>query len=186
MTELNVILEKIVTNTPKASPLEITTEVIEALESADYVAVLEKTLPVYIRQWLAGRRQWREASVEETPVPEATFAPDDLLSDDQQEVAREVVQSKKTTMLRARGSARVNAVRTEWQRHFSDSLWNGQRYIKFGDATADDLLGAAESLRTTAKAEYNGKIAKSEYYERIANALGTRRVRDLTDDPTRA
>lgn len=171
---LNALLEEIVTNHEAASPKELTELLLDELPVVDYRETLSTVLPVYIRQWLSERRVWREPTVEK----EETFAPDDLLSDDGQKVQRR--------LLKARGSARVNSIRNEWQRHYDDSLWNGVKYIKFGDATADDLIGAAESLRVAAKAEFEGKQAKAEYYEKIAAALPQGgRVRDLPDDPTR-
>lgn len=178
MTDLTVLLEKAVTENEAASPRELTTLVLGMMEESDYFDALDKALPVYIRSWLASRRVWRE----NTPEEPERFAPDDLLAPDVQEIVR--TQEKRT--LKARGSARVAAIRTEWQRHFSDSLWNGEKYIKFGDATAADLLGASTSLRTTAKAEYEGKVSKAEYYEKIAQAVGNGKVSDLEYDPTRS
>lgn len=178
MTDLSTLLEEIVTTTDKVTPREISEEAVDRL--TEYEDVLRQVLPTYVRQWLADRRVYKEPVA---PVQEESFAPDDLLSDEGQKGQAK----KQKTMLRARGSAKVQAIRTEWQRHFNDSLWNGERYIKFGDATSVDLKGAADSLRTTAKAEYAGKINKAEYYEKIADALGdSRKVRDLTQDPTRA
>lgn len=176
MTDIDVLLEKIVVENEAASPRELTTLALADLDETDYFATLDKVLPVYVRQWLSTRRVWRE----NTPVVpvEQTFAPDDLLSDEGQATAKKV--------LKARGSARVSAIRNEWQRHFADSLWTGEGYIKFGDATANDLTCAATSLRTSAKAEYEGKVSKAEYYEAIASALPAgARVRDLDADPTR-
>ena len=176
---LKELLEQAVTGTDKASPVELTDVVLSQLSPSDYREALEKTLPVYVRSWLSERRVWKEAGEE---PGEAYFAPDDLLSDDVAEIETE----RQKTVIRSRGRSKAAAARTEWQRHFSDSLWNGERFIKFGDATAADLVMAASSMRSQAKAEFDGKMRKAEWYEKIAaNLLAGDRVRDLSGDPTR-
>lgn len=160
------------------SPQDIAFELFREIDPDAYEEVLLKVLPAYVRHWLAERRRWRaEPKVE--ALEEETFAPDDLLSDEGQ-VVQEV---KKTRMLQARGSSRVNAMRTEWQRHFKDRVWNGERYMEFGDMNAKDLIGAANALRKQA----DSMTGKAAYYEKIAEAVAVQNVlvQDLTDDPTR-
>lgn len=170
---LNDILEGLVTGTTAASPAELTARTLDILPTEEYWDALETALPVYIRQWLSDRRKRKTPTL---PEPES-FAPDDLLADDVQVIAKK--------MAKARGSAAVAAIRNEWRRHWTDSVYNGTRYIKFGDATATDLLNAANALRSSAKNEYAGKMGKADYYEKIAAALPENgRVRDLTSDPT--
>lgn len=170
------ILEEIITTSALTSPNDIAVRAIGKLSSDDYLTVLQNTLGRYVSYYMADRR--RSNILEEPAVVEENFAPDDLLAEDVQEI----VETQQKKMLKARGSARVNAIRTEWQRHFDDSIWNGTSHIKFGDATAVDLKGAAKALRTQADA-FNGK---AERYNKIATVLGdSKRVRDLTDDPTK-
>lgn len=180
MEDLNELLEKALADNPGSSPAALAKMVAPDLLD-DAQATLERVLPYYIRSWLSERRNWKPSA---PPAPnEERFAPDDLLSDEGQRI--EQVRQKK--MLRARGSARVNAMREEWRRHFLDSLFVPSKgYIPFGEATAEDLVAAAESLRENGKKEYEGKLARADYYEKIAAALNPgQRVSDLDSDPTR-
>ena len=175
--DLNDLLEHLISTSDATSPRELAHEAFTHIDANDYEDVLRKALPEYVRWWLAERRRWRETP--ETPVPEPlTYAPDDLLSDE----GAQIVQANNTKMLKARGSARVTAIRNEWQRHFTDRVWNGERYMLFGEMTAVDLKGAAHALRKQA----DTLSGKAEYYERIASTLGdAKMVQDLTEDPTR-
>lgn len=178
MVNINDIIESIVVGTENVTPREISAELFPQIPSEEHAQALQAVLPAYVRDYLATRRVWKPVQ-EPAPVEEETYAPDDLLADDVQEIQEKVVKTK----LRARGSARVNSIRTEWQRHYDDTLWNGAEYLKFGDATAVDLKGAAMQLRGSAEAS----IKKAVWYEEVASHLGdSKRVRDLTDDPTRA
>lgn len=169
---LNELIEQVLVQYPsETSPREVAWRVFCQIEDDDVSDALGLTLPEYVRSRIAQRRVWVD------PVePEAEkFAPDDLLSPDGQKVQKK--------LLKARGSSRVNAIRTEWQRHFADRLGlpNG-RWVLFGEATAADLREAAGMLRTTATA----LVGKADYYETLAEHVGTGKVSDLTSDPTRA
>ena len=177
------MLEAVVTETPSASRRDIADEVLSHLTVAERAEALETALPAYIGVWMSERRQWRPE-----PLPaafqdlEPQFAADDLLSGPAQQI--ETLRQNK--MLKARGSAKVNATRDEWQRHFADSLWTGAKTVKFGDATAEDLLAAAAVHRDKAKANFDSMLEKAAWYEGIAETLqGSQKVRDLTNDPTR-
>lgn len=169
---LNEMIENVIVNYPtETSPKEIAWRVFCALEDDDHADALQVTLPEYVRSRVAQRRVWVDPVTEE---PDEKFAPDDLLSDEGQRVQKKLHKAK--------GSARVNMIRSEWQRHFADRLGlpNG-RWVLFGEATAADLLEAAGMLRSTATA----LVGKATYYETLAEHVGTGKVSDLTSDPTR-
>lgn len=93
---LNDILEHLVTGTTAASPAELTARTLDILPTEEYPDALDTALPVYIRQWLSDRRKRRNPNL--PPEPES-FAPDDLLADDIQVIARKLAK--------ARGSAKT-------------------------------------------------------------------------------
>lgn len=170
------IYSKITETTTLTTVQEISAEIMKRLTPAQYEDALTEALPKYVQHLMAAQR--RVIPVPEIGVHELeTFAEDDLLAPDVAEIAVE----HKRALLKSRGSARVDAIRNEWQRHFKDRVWNGTRYMLFGDMTAVDLKGAADSLRDQA-ASY---VGKAERYDAIAAALlDGGRVSDLVDDPT--
>lgn len=173
---LREIIETTLENTGLMIPKEIADRVLG--EVNDYEEALREALPEYVRFVMAQARIRRvptELSVLAAQEAEYKFAPDDLASDAEQKTQKK--------LLKARGSAKVNAIRNEWQSHFKDRVFNGTEYVLFGEMTEHDLYGAANFLREKAATFTN----KASYYERIARAVPEGgRVKDLTDDPTAA
>lgn len=175
---LDEALEHLVTSTEEKTPTELTYLLMAMIDTDDYEAVLFKALPQYVRYWISQRRVWREEPAL-LPLEEEQFAPDDLLTPEGQDIQRKIISSKRTS----RTGGIAERVSAEWQRHFRDRIWNGSQYILFGEATAVDLKGAAVSLRSQAISLHT----KADYYDQVASHLGdTKRVADLTTDPTRS
>ena len=171
---LRETIEETLNTTDLMIPQEIAERVFGQVE--DYEDALKEALPEYVRFVMAQARIRRvpaELDVILAQETEYHFAPDDLASDEGQKTQKR--------LLKARGSAKVDAIRNEWQSHFKDRVFNGKVYVLFGDMTAQDLYGAANFLRDKA-ATFSNKAA---YYERIASAVPEGgKVGDLTDDPT--
>lgn len=171
-------LRETIEATLSATDLMIPQEIAEKVlgEVNDYEEALREALPEYVRFVMAQARIRRvptELAVLTAQDAEYNFASDDLLSEPEQQTQKK--------LLKARGSAKVNAIRNEWQSHFKDRVFNGSVYVLFGDMTAQDLYGAANFLRDKAKTFNN----KATYYEQIAVSVPEGgRVKDLTDDPT--
>lgn len=173
-TTLRETIEETLSATDLMIPQEIADKVLG--EVHDYEEALREALPEYVRFVMAQariRRVPEELAVLTAQDTEYNFAPDDLLTESEQKTQKK--------LLKARGSAKVNAIRNEWQSHFKDRVFNGKVYVLFGDMTPQDLYGAANFLRDKA-ATFSNKAA---YYERIATAVPEGgKVGDLTDYPT--
>ena len=174
MMTLRETIEQTLESTDLMVPQEIAERVLGQVE--DYEDALKEALPEYVRFVMAQARIRRVPAELDALTAQETeyhFAPDDLLSESGQKTQKK--------LLKARGSAKVDAIRNEWQSHFKDRVFNGKVYVLFGDMTAQDLYGAANFLRDKAATFTN----KAAYYERIASAVPEGgKVGDLTDDPT--
>lgn len=169
-------IEDILTTTDITDTSLIARNVILSLTPDEYLIVLGQTMPAYVRDYIVKRRMVKPV-VDVVPQVEKEydFAPDDLLSDEGQQHQEEAKKKRIATV----GSAKVAAIRTEWQRHFDDLVFNGSEMKKYGDFNADDLRGAAATLEAGAKITLN----KAERYRNLADALGNKRIRDFKDSP---
>ena len=116
---LRETIEQTLESTDLMVPQEIAARVLGQVE--DYEDALKEALPEYVRFVMAQARIRRvPAELDALTAQEAEyhFAPDDLLSESGQKTQKK--------LLKARGSAKVDAIRNEWQSHFKDRVFNGK------------------------------------------------------------
>ena len=171
------MIEGVITDTKIKTPRQISDEVFSELSSSEYGTILSHVLPAYVQKYIVDRRKAQNLGPDDVVI-EDTFAPDDLLSDDVADIVTKDVQKK----VAQAGSSKVNKIRNEWKRRLQDRVHNGSEYKIFGDFTADDLRGAAASLKAMA----SSYEAKSAWYENLANAIPAGKTLSALDkDPTK-